>query len=106
MIPTTTPSGAVQLPQAPKALQYPCACCDHLTRLTEPTDYGTIGQCPVCGWVTNFYQEHDDMLRGLANGVSLRTARDNYRRLGAVREGVADTVRPPRPDECSELWFR
>jgi hypothetical protein len=77
--------------------RYPCPCCDHLTLLEPPT--GTFAICPVCGWEDDNLQfVHPDSSGG-ANKVSLREARENFRRLGASEPRRQNRVRSPRPHE-------
>ena len=103
----------------PSHIKYQCLCCDHFTLDEEPAYYrpapprcplcastrsvcsapvhaqrGPVQRCPVCGWISDFYQEHDVQLRGRPNEVSLREAQDNYRRGGATHRAALATVRP------------
>ncbi|HEY5964819.1 MAG TPA: CPCC family cysteine-rich protein [Xanthobacteraceae bacterium] len=57
--------------------------------------------CPVCWWEDDGQDEHDlDTMRGGPNGtLTLREARENYRRFGASEALYADRVRKPRPEE-------
>src|ERR1017187_559314 len=107
---------------------YPCHCCGNLT-LVEESDYEyapqrgsvctyiraicsdpiharsrPVQRCAVCGWISDFYQEHDEGLHGRPNGVSLRDAQVNYRRIGAIRSDVLTSVRPPTAKEDTSTW--
>jgi hypothetical protein len=76
---------------------YRCPCCRSLTLHGR----GGFEMCPVCWWEDDGQDEHDlDSVRGGPNGaLSLREARENYRRFGASEALYADRVRKPRPEE-------
>jgi hypothetical protein len=76
---------------------YRCPCCRSLTLHGR----GGFEMCPVCWWEDDGQDEHDlDSMRGGPNGtLTLREARDNYRRFGASEALYADRVRKPRPEE-------
>lgn len=83
----------------PQGRRYACPCCDLLT-LTEPPT-GTFAVCPVCRWEDDNLQfDNLDRVRG-ANQVSLREARENFRRLGVSDPSRGGRARPPRPHERS-----
>lgn len=66
-----------------------CPCCGYLT-LDERGNYEI---CPVCYW-------EDDGGDGTGpNHMTLEEARENFQRLGAVREDFVRLVRPPLPEE-------
>jgi Cysteine-rich CPCC len=113
----------------PSHIKYQCLCCDHFTLDEEPAYYRSapprcplcastrsvcsapvhaqrrpVQRCPMCGWISDFYQEHDVQLRGRPNGVSLREAQDNYRGRGATPRAALATVRPTNTDEDASLW--
>jgi hypothetical protein len=77
--------------------RYPCPCCDYLT-LPEPAT-GTFWICEVCRWEDDNlqYVYIDDP--GGANQVSLRQARENYRRCGTSKPDRDLPVREPLPEE-------
>jgi hypothetical protein len=76
---------------------YRCPCCRSLTLHGR----GGFEMCPVCWWEDDGQDGHDlDTMRGGPNGaLTLREARENYRRFGASEALYADRVRKPRPDE-------
>jgi len=82
--------------ETPTGRRFPCPCCDYLTLVDPPT--GTFQICPVCRWEDDNLQFVDLDYRGGANRVSLREARENFRRYG-VSEPERRTGRPPTPDE-------
>jgi hypothetical protein len=113
----------------PSHIKYQCLCCDLFTLDEEPAYYrpapprcpvctftrsicsapvhaqrGPAQRCPVCGWISDFYQEHDVQLRGRPNEASLREAQDHYRRGGATHRAALATVRPANTDEDASLW--
>ncbi|MBV9948537.1 MAG: hypothetical protein JOZ69_16930 [Myxococcales bacterium] len=77
--------------------RFPCPCCGFKT-LEEPPP-GTFAICPVCYWEDDDIQFRDLDFAAGANRVSLREARTNYARLGAITAEFVDRVRPPREDE-------
>ena len=81
-----------------------CACCGHYTISAPAWSWSTGGeQCPVCGWATDFLQEHDWQLARGANRVSLTTALANYQAFGAVEWGLRGQIRRARPDELDSV---
>jgi len=83
--------------RTPMGIRYPCPCCDCLTLTEGPT--GTFAICEVCGWEDDNVQFQDPDYAGGANRVSLREARDTYRRHGASELRRLERVRSPLPDE-------
>jgi hypothetical protein len=77
--------------------RYPCPCCGYLTLTDPPT--GTYAICPVCWWEDDNAGFVDLDFTGGANGVSLRQARENFRRYRASDERGVEWARPPRPEE-------
>jgi hypothetical protein len=77
--------------------RYPCACCGFLTLDEQPP--GTFAICPVCWWEDDGVQARDPGYAGGANEVSLRQARENFRRFGAAEARFSSKVRRPTPDE-------
>lgn len=100
--------------------QYECPCCGQPTLGEEPAyaeseqewrrpvctytraqcsaavhrRHHPVQQCGVCGWVSDFHQEHDVQLHGQPNGVNLLEAQDNYQRIGVIHSGALASVRP------------
>jgi len=81
----------------PGGRRYACPCCDFLT-LTEPPT-GTFAICPVCRWEDDNVQFVDLDRRDGANPVSLRDARENFRRHGVSDLARLHRVRAPLPAE-------
>lgn len=77
--------------------RWPCPCCGYKTMKERPP--GTHQICPVCNWEDDYSQFHDDTQSGGANWMSLKVARESFRRIGAVDESFLLLVRPPRPEE-------
>ena len=78
----------------------PCPCCGNFT-----INYDTliVDICPVCFWqYDEVAQEHPDRAIGPNHGVSLNTARDNYRSFGASSRENVQYVRKPLPEELPE----
>ena len=80
----------------------PCPCCGNYT-LYEPS--GSYEFCPVCGWTDDPWAEEHPEETGDHNGVSLETARCNYRMFGVCTEGLHSQVRPPEPEELPEVYL-
>jgi hypothetical protein len=75
---------------------YRCPCCGFKTLCGR----GYFELCPVCYWEDDGQDEPDkDRALGGPNKVSLSTARENFKRLGAMEERLRRHVRPPTPDE-------
>lgn len=72
---------------------YPCPCCKHRTL----EERGGFEICSVCFWEDDGQDEHDaDLVRGGPNGsLNLRTAQENYKKIGAVEARFKPHVRPP-----------
>ncbi|MCA1217213.1 hypothetical protein LCE31_01970 [Streptomyces sp. 8L] len=84
-------------------LRYPCSCCGHRTLESPP---GLHDICPVCFWEDDVMQLRWPCLERAANGVSLVTAQDNYRRTGACEERFeGSSVRMPLQGEETEPWW-
>ena len=70
-----------------------CACCGFFT-ITEMKE-----TCPVCFWEEDFFQEeHIDDNAG-PNLVSLREAKENFKRYGVMDIEFKEYVRPPLQEE-------
>lgn len=79
-----------------KNIKQRCACCLNYT-ITEIKE-----TCPVCFWEEDFYQaEHIDD-NGGPNLVSLREAKENFQKFGAIEERFKSFVRPPLKEEIDE----
>lgn len=77
--------------------QYPCPCCDFLTR--SEAEHGTYEICPVCGWDDDDTQFNNEQLAGGANKVCLREAKNNFNAFGAISNEKKSTVRKAKVDE-------
>jgi rubrerythrin len=82
-----------------KGPRYVCPCCGHRTLEEEPR--GTYEICPVCYWEDDPVQKENPDYPGGANRVSLRTARQNYARIGVSDPRFKGFVRLPRQDEIA-----
>ncbi len=76
---------------------YGCPCCGYLTL----SERGGDEICPVCFWQDDGQDDHDaETVRGGPNrGLSLSTARENFRAIGATEERTLSLVRRPLPTE-------
>lgn len=77
--------------------KYQCPCCGHMTLSENPP--GTFEVCPVCLWEDDNVQFDDPEYIGGANIVSLNTARENYKKFGAITMEDAKHSRKPEGDE-------
>jgi len=73
--------------------KHSCACCGYFTisNIKET--------CPVCFWEEDFYQEKNIDDSGGPNLVSLRDAKRNFEKFGAIEEKFIRQVRRPEGDE-------
>jgi len=76
-----------------KIMKYACPCCGYLT-FDHPLD-GTFDICPVCRWEDDLIQNENENYAGGANSVSLREARENYKKCGAVETYYVKFARKP-----------
>ena len=76
-----------------------CPCCGFYT-LSD--DNGHYDICPVCYWEDDPIQSDDIYYEGGANGICLKEARDNFKKIGAMSELFIKSVRPPLEDELPE----
>ena len=70
-----------------------CACCNFST-VESISDI-----CPVCFWQRDFYQEEHIDDDGGPNLVSIRKAKENFKKFGAIEERLKGYVRPPLEEE-------
>lgn len=76
---------------------YPCPCCKYLTLSEKPP--GTFLICPVCYWEDDEIQFNDPLYEGGANKESLKQARENFQKFGAISKEFVKNVRKPLPEE-------
>lgn len=63
----------------------PCPCCGNIT---IPNGGNAIAYiCPVCWCEIDLFIQSDDEYSDL-NGMTLNQARENYKKCGAVKEGI------------------
>lgn len=80
--------------------RYKCPCCGNFTFNKEPC--GDYDICPVCFWEDDSAAISDEDFEGGANKVSLKQAKVNYLKYGAVEERFIKNVRKPMPEEMNE----
>jgi hypothetical protein len=70
-----------------KEQKYKCPCCGNYTlEVMEGHDTPFFEICEVCGWMYDEVdQEHPDISCG-GNYVSLNEAKENYKKIGRIRE--------------------
>lgn len=78
-------------------MKHQCPCCGYRT-LDECASYEI---CKVCFWEDDGEGDADAgiVLGGPNKDLSLTTARENYKRIGAADERWLSYVRPPTADE-------
>ncbi len=81
----------------PTLESFPCPCCGQKTFSEKPN--GTFFICPVCYWEDDDVSVNDPDRAFSCNGVSLNTARENYKKFGACREEEIAFVRKPNDYE-------
>lgn len=71
---------------------FPCPCCDHFTL----EERGMWDICPVCYWEDDGTDpaDPDGPGSGCNHGLTLRQARENFRRLGACEPAMVPHVCP------------
>ena len=83
--------------------RYKCKCCGYFTMKDEPLDPakhpGTFEICPVCFWEDDSLQFLNPDYSGGANAVSLREAKQNFKKFRAAEKDMLKYVRPPRKNE-------
>ena len=84
-------------PPPPVVGDSPCPCCGCLT---IPNGGDAIAYiCPVCLWEIDPFLTGEEEPSDQNHGLTLREARDNVRRCGAVLERLRPYARPPEAGE-------
>lgn len=85
-----------------KPQKYKCPCCGYYTLdVMEGHEKPFFEICEVCGWMYDESNlEHPDIPWG-GNYVSFNEAKENYKKIGRVREDL-DFCRPPYESEFPE----
>ena len=79
-------------------MKYQCYCCGYYSLEENPED-PTFEICPICFWENDPIQNSDIDYFGGANHISLREARENYIKIGAMSEQFKKNVREPLDSE-------
>ena len=74
-----------------------CTCCGYLTIPNKGDALAYI--CPVCMWEIDLFIKSDHEASDLNKGLSLKEARENYQKFGAVLENLKEYCREPREYE-------
>jgi hypothetical protein len=82
-------------------MNYACPCCDFLTLSEEIR--GSFEICPVCNWEDDNVQFDNPTFVGGANHINLLTAKENFKKFGAIKEEFLKFVRKPSKDELPGL---
>lgn len=79
-------------------MKYQCPCCGYFTFSMPPEkDAGYI--CPVCFWENDKFIHSEEEVSGCNHGLTLKKARENFRKVGACEEAMVKHVRLPKEDE-------
>lgn len=62
----------------------PCPCCGYITIPNKGDAIAYI--CPVCMWEIDLFIQYDDDASDLNHGLSLKKARENYKKFGAIQK--------------------
>ena len=65
--------------------KYPCPCCGNIT-LPVPQNEAIAYICHVCMWENDVFLKSDDEPSDENRGMTLRKARENYKKFGACEE--------------------
>ncbi|MEY8386322.1 CPCC family cysteine-rich protein [Oscillospiraceae bacterium 38-13] len=87
--------------QRSTAEKFPCPCCGYNTFPAPPKD-AVAYICPVCFWENDVFISGEDQPSDENRGITLKQAREAFRRLGAVRKDLIQYARKPLPDEIPE----
>ena len=77
--------------------KYKCPCCGYKT--LEVPNTNTFEICDVCFWENDGIQFNDINYTDGANCVSLKKARENYKKIGAFEKDYINEVRKPYDNE-------
>lgn len=85
----------MELKKSNKYDKVQCACCGFYTisQIAET--------CPVCYWEENIYQEENIDDNDAPNYVSLKEARENFKKHGAKKPELINLTRKPFPEEIT-----
>ena len=84
-----------------EASRYPCRCCGQSTLYEAPP--GSFQECAVCGWIDDDIQAADPTQASGQNSVTLRTARSNFSKFGAITRRGAARRTQSTPDRRRQL---
>lgn len=86
-------------------VRFDCNCCGYFTLHRDPNgDSQSPVPCPVCHWTFDRRQQNDPGFVSVVNGISLRAARANFRRIGAAHETALAVVRSATRAEMNQPW--
>ncbi|MEE6452628.1 CPCC family cysteine-rich protein [Gottfriedia acidiceleris] len=71
---------------------YPCPCCGYKT--LEEEDRGSYEICQVCFWEDDIIQNEDEDFVGGANDLSLRQAKENFKKYRVSNLKYIDKIKP------------
>lgn len=80
--------------------RYACPCCGCRTFPVKAEEAPAF-ICPVCFWENDLFLSGEDEQSDENHGLTLREARENYRKIGACCPEMLPHVRPPEPAEAA-----
>ena len=79
----------------------PCPCCGYITIPNNGDALAYI--CPVCFWEVDLFIKADDEISDQNYGLTLKEARNNYIKFGAVLPRFKENCRKPKDYEYQKL---
>lgn len=73
-----------------------CPCCGYIT---IPKGDNLAYICPVCFWEIDVFLHNEDEKSDQNHGLTLKEARENYQKLGAVKIDLQNYCRMPTANE-------
>ena len=74
-----------------------CPCCGYITIPNKGDANGYI--CPVCMWEIDLFIHNEDESSDLNHGLSLKEAKENYRKYGSSEKKLKKYCREPKETE-------
>lgn len=75
----------------------PCPCCRYITIPNNGDALAYI--CPVCMWEIDLFIKDENESSDLNHGLSLKKARENYKKFGSSQQRLIKYCRVPKDTE-------